>query len=112
MTKFIDVVKINLSGCSKCFSAIYILPCRTDKSMPTYFSSFGKPKYRLDATKLLRIDTSDGFHIESKIGSKKIKFVMPKKYEKIPQDQNTRRAEFEKCLAKWLSNTLNVQITR
>ena len=110
MIKFIDIVKISMSGCSKCFSAVYILPCRIDKDIANYLSEFGLPKYKLNVTKLLRIDTDDGFHIESKIGSKKIKFVMPKSYEKIQLSKNTKKINFEKCIAEWLSDTLNIQI--
>lgn len=111
MTKFIDIVKINLSGCSKCFSATYILPCQVDKNIVNYLLYFGNPVYKLDVTKLLRIDTDDGFHIESKIGTKTIKFVMPKSYEKIPFNKNIKKNNFEKCIAAWLAKTLNIQIT-
>ena len=108
--KFSEAVKMKASGCAKCFSAIYTLPCRLNRNIAGYLTSFGKPRYRLDAVKLLRIDTKDGFHIEGKLGLKSIKFVMPKNFEKVHINKIARKKEFEKCLAAWLTDTLKIQI--
>ena len=112
MVKFIDTVKIKKSGCTKCFSIFYILPCTINIEIADYLISFGKPLYRLNATSLLRIDTKDNFHIEGKIGSKKIKLVMPKEYLNKDWDSLERKNEFEKCLAKWISDRLKIEIER
>jgi len=109
--KFSEAVKMKASGCAKCFAATYTLPCRLDPSIAKYLVSFGKPRYRLDAVKLLRIDTTDGFHIEGKIGLKTIKFTMPKNFAKLHINKIARKKEFEKSLAAWLTDTLKIQIT-
>lgn len=110
MTKFSEVVQTRTSGCSKCFSMIYTLPCMLDKEIAKFLVSFGSPKYPLDAVRLLRIDAADGFHIEGRLGTKTIKFVMPKKYEKVPIQTIAEKNRFEQCLADWMTNKLNIII--
>ena len=108
MIKFIDAVKIKNSSCATCNSVIYQLPYKLDNSIAEYLSRFGKPMYPLKAVRLLRIDTDDGFHIEGKIGSKIIKFVMPRKFKE--QKTIPKKKEFEICLAEWLSKVLDIPI--
>lgn len=111
MIKFSDLVTTKTSGCSKCFSVLYTLPCQIDKKIATYFKSFGKPVYPLKSVNFLRIDSMDGFHIEARINAKVIKFVLPKKYEKHDIDKIARKNEFEKQLVEWLTDKLKINIT-
>jgi hypothetical protein len=111
MVKFNEVVQTRKSGCSRCFSIIYTIPCVLDKDLPDYMLvDFGKPKYPLDVVKLIRIDTKDGFHIEGRIGTKVVKFVMPKKYEKVDTNTIQKKIIFEADLAEWMSQKLNILI--
>ena len=109
MTKFSDVVQKRVGGCSKCSSIIYTLPCVISRDIEDYLVDFGKPVYPLNAVKLLRIDFL-GFHIEGRVGTKSIKFVMPKKYEKVPQQKIDKLVAFEKALADYITDTLHVEI--
>lgn len=111
MIKFSEAVKTQRSGCSKCFSFIYTLPYRLEKEIQNYLTAFGKPLYPLKAVKLLRIDTPDGFHIEGKLGTKNIKFVIPKVMETANPDlAQQRKKEFERCLAEWLTAALDITV--
>jgi len=110
MTKFSEAVQTKTSGCAKCFSMIYTLPCILDKEVAKFLTSFGSPKYPLATVKLIRIDAADGFHIEGRIGTKTIKFVMPKKYEKVPIKTIEEKNRFEQCLANWMTQKLNITI--
>jgi hypothetical protein len=113
MVKFNEAVQTRKSGCSKCFSIIYTLPCLIDKELADFLlNDFGKPKYPLNAVKLLRIDARNGFHIEGRIGTKTIKFVMPKKYEKIDADKIVEKIKFETNLIEWMSQKLNILIEK
>lgn len=110
MLKFADIVKIKKSGCAKCLSLFYALPCQIDRDIAGYFKSFGKPVYPLKSVSFLRIDANGGYHIEGRLRAKVIKFVMPKKFEKTDLSKAIRKIEFENCLAQWLSNKLNTPI--
>ena len=81
-----------------------------DVKLPAFLNSFGLPVYNVKATKLIHIDSLDGFHIEGRVGTKVIKLTMPKKFEKVDVAQNTRRIEFEQALCEWMSDSLNIQI--
>jgi hypothetical protein len=108
--KLTDLVKIKESGCAKCLSLFYSLPCQLDEDIADYLKSFGKPVYPLRSISLLRIDSNAGYHIEGRIKAKIIKFVMPKKFTNTDLSKVPRKAEFEKCLAKWMSNKLKMTI--
>lgn len=111
MVKFSEIVKTKKSGCAKCLSVIYAIPCQVDRDLANYLKSFGKPVYPLKAVSFIRIDSGDGYHIEAKLKSKIIKLVIPKKFEKTDLDKTTRKAEFEKQLIDWMSAKLKIQIT-
>ena len=110
MTRFNEVVKSKSGSCAKCFSMTYSLPCLVDIKLPAYLNGFGLPVYSVEVTKLIHIESVDGFKIEARIGSKIVKFTMPKRYEKVDPSRNTRRIEFERGLAEWISDNLNIQI--
>jgi hypothetical protein len=112
MVSFSDVVKTKTSGCAKCFSMIYTLPCIVDRDLAGYLTSFGPSAYPLDKVRLLRINAKDGFHIEARINTKIIKFVMPKKFEKVSLDKIEELQRFEKSLAAWMSNKLNIVVEK
>lgn len=111
MIKFADLIKTKTSGCAKCFAVTYALPCQLDKDIAGYLSSFGQPVYPMKSVSFLKIDTSDGFHIEGRMKSKVIKFTMPKKFEQSDINNIPRKIEFEKALSKWMSNKLNILIS-
>jgi hypothetical protein len=111
MLKFSDIVKIKKSGCAKCLSLFYSLPCQIDRNITKYFTNFGKPVYPLKSVSLLRIDANGGYHIEGRLNAKVIKFVMPKKFNNTDLNKAVRKIEFESCLVKWISNKLNIQIS-
>ena len=108
--KFSEVVKSKTGSCTKCFSMTYSLPCTIDIKLASFLQDFGQPVYSIEVTKLVKIDTSDGFHIEGRIGTKVIKFTMPKKFEKMAPDKATKRIEFEQKLSEWMSDKLNIEI--
>jgi len=110
MIKFADLVKTKKSGCAKCFSILYALPCQVDRDLVDYLKSFGKPVYPLKSVSFIRIDSGGGYHIEAKLNAKVIKFVMPKKFEKSDLSKVARKIEFETSLAKWMSNKLQISI--
>ena len=110
MVKFADLIKMKKSGCAKCFSIIYALPCQIDRNLANYLKSFGKPVYPLKAVSFIRIDAGGGYHIEAKLNSKVIKFVMPKKLENTDPDKIIRKVEFEASLAKWMADKLHISI--
>ncbi len=110
MLKFADIVKIKQSGCSKCLSLFYSLPCQIDRDIAGYFKGFGKPVYPLKSVSLLRIDANGGYHIEGRLNAKVIKFVMPKKFANTDLSKAVRKIEFENCLAQWISNKLNMPV--
>jgi len=113
MIKFSELIKTKISGCAKCFSVLYVLPCQLDKDIAKYFKkSFGDPVYPLKSVSFVRINTHDGFHIEGRIRAKVIKFVMPKKYEKYNINKISKKIEFEDCLLKWLEVKLNIKIAK
>lgn len=89
---------------------LYKLPCRVDREIVGHFKAFGKPLYPLGSVKLLRIDSTDGYKIESKLGKNTIKFAIPKELESTDLNQNTRKLEFEAQLAQWISDTLDIPI--
>lgn len=112
MIKFSDLVSTKVSGCAKCFSVLYALPCQIDRDIAQHFKeAFGKPVYPLKSVSFMRIDAHDGFHIEGRLRAKVIKFVMPKKFEKQDLDKIDRKIEFERCLTKWLESKLNIKVT-
>ena len=108
--KFSEAVKSKTNSCSKCFSMTYSLPCLIDIKLASFLKDFGQPVYSIEVTRLLKIDTSDGFHIEGRIGTKSIKFTMPKKFEKVAAEKVTKRIEFEQKLSEWLTDALNIAI--
>lgn len=110
IVKFADVVKTKIGGCSKCFSITYSLPYMIDKELADFLSAFGQPVYNLNSLKVLRINVANGFHIEGRVGTKTIKLVMPKKYEKRPLGQIQERNSFEKNLADWLTKKLKITV--
>ena len=110
MTTFNEAVKIKIGSCAKCFSMTYTLPCTLDIKLASYLNSFGLPIYSVEVTKIIRIDSLDGFSIEGRVGNKSIKLTMPKKLEKVDPTKVTRRIEFEKCLTEWMSDKLNIEI--
>lgn len=110
MVKFSDIVQLRTGGCSKCFSIIYTLPCVLNVELAEYLESFGLPIYPLASVKLLRIDAPGGYHIEGRIGTKTIKFVLPKKFEKVAFDKISKKIEFESKLSDWMTDTLNIDI--
>ena len=86
------------------------MPCVIDVKLASFLKDFGLPIYSMESTKLLKIDTSDGFHIEGRLNTKVIKFTMPKKFEKIAPDKATKRIEFERKLSEWITDKLNIKI--
>ena len=110
MVNFVDIVTSKTGGCAKCFNITYTLPYLIDADLANYLTGFGHPAYPLATVRLLRINAPNGFHIEGRIGTKSIKFVMPKKYEKVPLDQIQEKKDFEKALATWLSQKLNMAV--
>lgn len=107
--KFSKVVKTKTGTCAKCFSITYALPCTINTKIVKFLKDFGKPSYAPETTKILSID-SGGFQIEARIGAKIIKFVMPKKYEKLAPEKMTEKIKFEKALAEWMTDTLGIEI--
>jgi len=75
-----------------------------------YFVDFGKPKYPLKSLKLLRIDSKDGYKIESKLGKNVIKFAIPKHLENSNLDADSRKKQFEEALIAWMTNKLDIEI--
>ncbi|KKL57927.1 hypothetical protein LCGC14_2230510 [marine sediment metagenome] len=110
MIKFADLIKIKFSGCTRCFSILYALPCQIDRNIVGYFVSFGKPTYPLKIVNLLRIDADGGYHIEGRLNAKVIKFIMPKEFENSDLRKAARKIEFEEGLAKWMSDKLKIDI--
>ena len=111
MIKFADLITIKYSGCAKCFSIIYGLPCQLDRDVAAFLeASFGKPVYPLKSVRLLRIDAGDGYHIEGRLGAKVIKFVMPKKYENTDLSKVAKKREFDEALVEWMRNKLKIDI--
>lgn len=111
MIKFSNLIVTKKSGCAKCFSIIYAIPCQLDKDIALYLeANFGKPIYPLKSITLLKIDTGDGFHIEGRLNSKIIKFTLPKKYEHADLTNLKRKNDFDEALAKWMSKKLNITI--
>lgn len=110
MIKFADLIKIKFSGCARCFSILYALPCQIDRDIAGHFKSFGEPTYPLKKISLLRIDAGSGYHIEGRLNAKVIKFIMPKKFENSDLRKAARKIEFEESLARWMSNKLKIDI--
>jgi hypothetical protein len=108
--RLIEVAKMKVSGCKKCFSITYTLPCNIEKSLADYLISFGPIKYKLDVVKLLRIEQDETF-IEAKIGTKTIKLGMPKERSKLVITKVPEKIKFEKALCEWLTVTLRFNIT-
>ena len=107
--RFLDAVKLRTTGCKKCFTATYELPCCIDVSIVSYLSKFGKPSYNLNIVKLLKITDKNGLKIEGKLNTKVIKLSFPKtKIENI--HLNPIKISFEKALAAWVSNILGIEI--
>ena len=109
MVKFSEVVKIKRVACKKCFTLIYTLPCQVDRDLPKYLSSFGKLVYPLKSVTLVKIDSDDGYTIQSKLKKNIIKFLIPKHLESKGVEK-TRKPEFEKNLVKWMQNKLDIEI--
>jgi len=108
MLVFEDIVKIQRTACKKCLTFMYSLPCQVNAEIAKHLESFGKPIYPLKTVKLLRIDSKDGYKIDSKVGKNAIKFAIPKQLEGNPNDW--RKCEFETALISWLAETLNMPI--
>jgi hypothetical protein len=109
--KFSDLVTTKKSGCARCSSILYALPCQIDRKIAGYFKDFGQPIYPLKRVKLLRINAGGGFHIEGRVGAKIIKFTMPKKFEKGDLKTIKRKTEFESNLIKWMEDKLKISIS-
>ena len=108
--KLLEVVNLQTSGCKKCFTATYTLPCEIDNSLASFFLVFGKPVYNINVVKLLKIVRDDGLKIEGKIGTKQIKLnFLKNKIDNI--HKSPLKIQFEKCLSEWLSKTLKIKIT-
>lgn len=110
MVKFHDIVSAKISSCKKCYAVVYSLPCHIDKDIVKYFRNMGKPAYPLSVTRLLRINIKHGFYIEGTVGSKTIKFSMPKELENNSPSSIKENMIFVNNLSKWLSDKLNIQI--
>lgn len=110
MLKFSEIVKVEKTSCIRCMTFMYTLPCQVDKNIVNYLEAFGKPIYPIKTVMLIRIDSKDGYKIDSKIGKNAIKFAMPKELTGVSDDK-TRKGEFEKELIEWLSETLNIPVT-
>lgn len=110
MLKFDEIVKVKRISCTKCLSLMYSLPCQLNREIVKHLEDFGKPLYPLKAVKLLRIDSKDGYKIDGKIGKNAIKFAIPKELENTDLSKIWRKIEFEACLGKWLSETLNMPV--
>lgn len=110
MALFNDVVKTRKVSCKTCLSLWYILPCRLDEEVISYFSKFGEPVYPIKSVKLLRINSKDGYKIEGKIGKNAIKFALPKHLEKQNLNKVSRKLEFEQYLKEWMTNKLDIII--
>lgn len=104
MVKFSEIVKTERSGCKKCLTFIYTLPYQVDKNIVGYLKSFGNPLYPLKTVTLIRIDSKDEYHIESRLNKNVIKFLIPKKFDGKNLDKETRKLEFERCLVSWMEN--------
>lgn len=109
---FNEVVKVKRTSCKKCLSLLYTIPCRVDKELATFLVDFGEPVYPLKTIKLLRIDSKDGYKIESKIGKNAVKFALPKNLEGEDLDKASRKIEFETRLTEWMSEKLDILIER
>ena len=111
--KFDKLVSIKRSGCSKCFSLIYSVPCQIDKSIASAFEKeFGKPVYPIKAVKFLKIQTDDGFVIEGRVGAKILKFSIPKKHETSDFNKIKKKEAFDNCLITWLKKKLKIDISK
>lgn len=108
---FYEAVKIERSSCKHCLSLIYTLPCRVDRDLPVHLKNFGDPKYPLKSVKLLRIDSKDGYKIQSKLDKNTIKFAIPKELENTNIKETSRQLEFDRALAQWIQDKLNITIT-
>lgn len=108
MLEFDKIVNIRRTNCKKCLTFLYSLPCQVNKEIAKHLEAFGKPIYPLKTVKLLRIDSKDGYKIDSKIGKNAIKLAIPKQLEGSPE--SWRKLEFEAALISWLSETLNMPI--
>jgi hypothetical protein len=110
MVKFNEVVTVKRTSCHKCLTLMYSIPCKVDDNIPKYLKSFGEPLWSLKSIRLLRIDSKDGYKIESKIGKNAIKFAIPKTLENTDLASNLRKQEFEIALAQWMANKLDIPI--
>lgn len=110
MVKFSEVVKVERTNCPTCVDLQYTLPCRIDKDIVNYMTSFGTPAYPLGSVRLLKIESTDGFRIEGKLEKNIIKFAMPKELDKTDLQKNSRRLEFDKKLAEWMTKKLDISI--
>lgn len=108
---FWDAIKLNTATCVKCMNFSYTVPCRVDSDIVKHFKSFGKPLYPLSAVRLFRIDCPDGHKVESKLGKNAVKLAIPKTLKGTDLDKTSRKLEFEKCLAAWVSEVLDIPIT-
>lgn len=90
---------------------MYALPCQVNRDIVPHLKSFGNPLYPLKSVSLLRIDSSDGYKIEGKLRKNAIKFAIPKHLENTELSQIDRKNEFDKCLAAWISETVNIPVS-
>lgn len=110
MIKFEEIINTKISKCKKCFALVYTLPCYIDNSIEKFLTYFGRPVYSLKATSLMRINMKDGFYIESRIGSKIIKFSMPKHMEDTNIALIDQKIKFDSCLVLWMRDKLELDI--
>jgi hypothetical protein len=110
--KLSELITIKKVDCSKCFSILYALPYQIDKDIVNYLKYFGNPLYPINSISLIKIEISGGFVIESKIGSKVLKFSMPTKFKDVSEDKIVKKHKLEQLLAQWLSSKLKINITK
>jgi hypothetical protein len=106
--KFSDIVKSARKSCDKCLTFKYMVPCEVDKGIASFLKDFGDPDYNLDVVKFLEINSADGHKIKTKVGSIYVKFGVPKELEN--NINKSRKKEFEKNIANWIENKLDIKI--
>ena len=107
--KFSDIVKHHIKECDKCFQFLYSIPVDIDKGIVHFWTSFGEPKFDLDVLSLVQIESGDGYKIKGRLTNNYLYFSLPKELKDANLD-DTRKLEFEKCLAKWIEHKLPVEI--
>jgi len=110
IVNFRDIVSFTKAQCNKCFVLKYQMPRTIDKSIVSFFESFGELKYDIDKVNLLKIVAEDDYIIEARLNQTIIKFGLPKELEHTNINSNYRKTEFEACLGRWLAEKYGVPI--